>query len=75
MLQFWCFAFTAFFIYEQYEFEIDGLAKFLFNSIMESKALLARNLPASVTSYLHNFATPHQPKTLTVPMVKTQKEM
>ncbi|GLT34598.1 hypothetical protein SLA2020_091050 [Shorea laevis] len=69
------FAFTAFFIYEQYEFEIDGLAKFLFNSIMESKALLARNLPASVASYLHNFATPHQPKTLTVPMVKTQKEM
>ncbi|GKV39200.1 hypothetical protein SLEP1_g47007 [Rubroshorea leprosula] len=68
------FAFTAFFIYEQYEFEIDGLAKFLFNSIMESKALLARNLPASVASYLHNFATPHQPKTLTVPMVKTQKE-
>ncbi|GKV39217.1 hypothetical protein SLEP1_g47023 [Rubroshorea leprosula] len=69
------FAFTAFFIYEQYEFEIGGLAKFLFNSIMESKALLASNLPASVASYLHNFATPHQPKTLTVPMVKTQKEM
>ncbi|KAK4856055.1 hypothetical protein QYF36_013626 [Acer negundo] len=44
-------AFTVFFVYEQYELEMDGLAKFLFNYIEKSKASLMRNLPAPVGGY------------------------
>ncbi|XP_021291281.1 3beta-hydroxysteroid-dehydrogenase/decarboxylase [Herrania umbratica] len=49
------FAFTAFFVYEQYESEIDGLGKVLCCGIMESKGLLMRTLPASITSFLGNY--------------------
>ncbi|XP_038688924.1 3beta-hydroxysteroid-dehydrogenase/decarboxylase [Tripterygium wilfordii] len=45
------FAFTAFFVYEQYEPEIDGLARALLNIIMNSRGLMTRNLPASAGSY------------------------
>ncbi|XWS35300.1 hypothetical protein CRYUN_Cryun21dG0114200 [Craigia yunnanensis] len=56
------FAFTAFFVYEQYESEIDGLGKVLFCGITESKELLRRNLPASITSFLQNCNILHQEK-------------
>ncbi|XP_062173553.1 3beta-hydroxysteroid-dehydrogenase/decarboxylase isoform X2 [Alnus glutinosa] len=46
------FAFTVFFVYEQYETEIDGFAKVLFNRIEESMGLLTRNLSASGSSFL-----------------------
>ncbi|GMY32571.1 3beta-hydroxysteroid-dehydrogenase/ decarboxylase isoform 3 [Fagus crenata] len=49
------FAFTAFFVYEQYESEIDGFAKVLFNGMKESMELLTRNLPASASSFLRNY--------------------
>ncbi|KAK3204383.1 hypothetical protein Dsin_018429 [Dipteronia sinensis] len=55
-------AFTVFFVYEQYELEIDGLAKFLFNYIEKSKASLMRNLPASVASSLHKLGILHEHK-------------
>ncbi|KAL5781157.1 hypothetical protein ACOSP7_006186 [Xanthoceras sorbifolium] len=48
-------AFTGFFVCEQYESEIDGLAKFLINYIKKSNASLMRNLPAPVASFLHKF--------------------
>lgn len=48
-------SFTAFFVYEQYESEIDGLAVILFNSIKESMGLLTRILPPSVASFLCNY--------------------
>jgi GH43 family beta-xylosidase len=46
------FAFTVFFVYDQYETEIDGFAKVLFNRIEESMGLLTRNLSASGSSFL-----------------------
>ncbi|EXB23119.1 3beta-hydroxysteroid-dehydrogenase/decarboxylase isoform 3 [Morus notabilis] len=49
------FAFTAFFVYEQYELEVDGLAKFLCVSVKELAGSLGRNLPHSVVSFLCNF--------------------
>ncbi|EEF32885.1 hydroxysteroid dehydrogenase, putative [Ricinus communis] len=48
------FAFTAFFVYEQYEAEVDGLMKLLLSGIEESKRLLMRKLPAPVASFLQN---------------------
>ncbi|KAJ9189022.1 hypothetical protein P3X46_000364 [Hevea brasiliensis] len=48
------FSFTAFFVYEQYEPEIDGLGKILLDRIKESKRLLMRNLPETVASFLQN---------------------
>ncbi|XVE84486.1 hypothetical protein DITRI_Ditri17bG0017400 [Diplodiscus trichospermus] len=54
------FAFTAFFAYEQYESEVDGLGMVLFGLIMESKELLWRNLPAFITSFLQNCNFVHQ---------------
>ncbi|KAJ4723544.1 Reticulon-like protein [Melia azedarach] len=56
------FAFTAFFVYEQYEPEIDGLAKFLFNYIKIPKEMLINNLPAPVMSFLHNYKILHEHK-------------
>ncbi|OMP03937.1 3-beta hydroxysteroid dehydrogenase/isomerase [Corchorus olitorius] len=54
------FAFTAFFGYEQYESEMDGLGKVLFCISMESKGLLLSFLPDSITSFLGNNKTVHQ---------------
>lgn len=51
------FAFTAFFVYEQYESEFDGLAKILFNRIKESNRLLMSNLPASMALYLQKVSS------------------
>ncbi|KAI4324346.1 hypothetical protein L6164_023893 [Bauhinia variegata] len=48
------FAFTAFFVYEQYEAEIDGLVEALFKSLKGSMIILTRNLPESISSLLHN---------------------
>lgn len=45
------FAFTAFFVYEQYESEINGLTAMLFNL---TKGLLTSYVPASMTSFLQN---------------------
>lgn len=46
------FAFTAFFVYEQYETEIDALAAHLFST---TRGFFMRNLPASLSSYFrHN---------------------
>lgn len=56
------FAFTAFFIYEQYEFEIDGLAKVLQNCLIESKGLMMAILPDSVTAFLNHLTTPQPPR-------------
>ncbi|TYG77894.1 hypothetical protein ES288_D02G012400v1 [Gossypium darwinii] len=56
------FAFTAFFIYEQYESVIEGLwAVFLFG-IMESKGLIISTLPDYVTAFLRNNNGSHQEK-------------
>ncbi|KAM3750267.1 hypothetical protein ACB098_04G024200 [Castanea mollissima] len=65
------YAFTAFFVYEQYESEIDGFAKVLFNSIKESMELLARNLPATASSFLRNYDRFHSNKETAV--VKHQR--
>ncbi|OMO68021.1 3-beta hydroxysteroid dehydrogenase/isomerase [Corchorus capsularis] len=54
------FGFTAFFVYEQYESEMDGLGKVLFCISMESKGLLLSFLPDSITSFLGNNKTVHQ---------------
>jgi hypothetical protein len=43
-----------FFVYEQYEMEIDEFTKVLFNLIEESMGLLTRNLPVSASSFLLN---------------------
>ncbi|XP_050213284.1 3beta-hydroxysteroid-dehydrogenase/decarboxylase [Mercurialis annua] len=48
------FGFTGFFVYEQYEVELDGLVKILHRGIDKLKRLLMRNLPASVASFLQN---------------------
>lgn len=56
------FAFTAFFVYEQYELEIDGLAKFLFNYVKKSKASLIRNAPSPVMSFLYDYKILHEHK-------------
>ncbi|KAF7824364.1 3beta-hydroxysteroid-dehydrogenase/decarboxylase isoform X1 [Senna tora] len=48
------FAFTAFFIYEQYESEIDGVVGVLVDGLKESMAFLTRNLPDSLYSVQHN---------------------
>ena len=45
------FAFTAFFVYEQYESEINGLTAMLFSL---TKGLLTSYVPASMTSFLQN---------------------
>uniref|UniRef100_A0A2P2L7G7 Reticulon-like protein n=1 Tax=Rhizophora mucronata TaxID=61149 RepID=A0A2P2L7G7_RHIMU len=50
-------AFTAFFIYEQYESEIDGLVNILFNN---TKGFLRKYLPASIASFLENNGILHK---------------
>ncbi|WJX51629.1 3beta-hydroxysteroid-4alpha-carboxylate 3-dehydrogenase3beta-hydroxysteroid-4alpha-carboxylate 3-dehydrogenase(decarboxylating) [Trifolium repens] len=55
------FAFMAFFVYEQYESEIDELADFLTASLKEFMVYLMRILPVSVSRLLHygdNFSVP-----------------
>ncbi|KAJ1410490.1 Reticulon [Sesbania bispinosa] len=47
------FAFMAFFVYEQYESEIDGLVDILFTSLKEFTIYLIRILPVSVSRLLH----------------------
>ncbi|KAK6914533.1 3-beta hydroxysteroid dehydrogenase/isomerase, partial [Dillenia turbinata] len=48
------FAFTSFYVYEQYEEEIDGIAKLLFVLVKKSMELIMKSLPASVGSNLPN---------------------
>ncbi|XP_065869157.1 3beta-hydroxysteroid-dehydrogenase/decarboxylase isoform X2 [Euphorbia lathyris] len=48
------FSFTAFFVYEQYEFEIDELVNIMVSRIMELKLLLTRKLAAPAASFLQN---------------------
>ncbi|KAM7277847.1 hypothetical protein ACFE04_004981 [Oxalis oulophora] len=60
------FSFTAFFVYEQYETEIDRLAVLLLNKIKGSGQLLMRNLPAPAKSLLQDYGVLNQhmtPKT------------
>ncbi|GMI64421.1 reticulon 20 [Hibiscus trionum] len=56
------FAFTAFFVYEQYESVIEGLGAFLLFCIMESKGLIMRALPDSITAFIQNSNVSHQEK-------------
>ncbi|TYH81882.1 hypothetical protein E1A91_D02G015800v1 [Gossypium mustelinum] len=56
------FAFTAFFIYEQYESVIEGLWAVLLFGIMESKGLIISTLPDYVTAFLRNNNGSHQEK-------------
>uniref|UniRef100_A0A0R0HB36 Reticulon-like protein n=1 Tax=Glycine max TaxID=3847 RepID=A0A0R0HB36_SOYBN len=46
-------AFMAFFVYEQYESEIDGLVDFLFTSLKEFMIYLMRISPVSILRLLH----------------------
>ncbi|RZC80576.1 hypothetical protein C5167_043156 [Papaver somniferum] len=46
------FAFTAFFVYEQYEDEIDRVAEVSFMAIKSTMGLVMRNLPAPIISIL-----------------------
>ncbi|XP_044499796.1 3beta-hydroxysteroid-dehydrogenase/decarboxylase isoform X2 [Mangifera indica] len=57
------FSFTAFFIYEQYESELDGLAMLLFNCTKQLKSLLTCNLLAPVASFLCNLRILHKHNT------------
>ncbi|GFY81356.1 hypothetical protein Acr_01g0011650 [Actinidia rufa] len=50
-------AFTSFFVYEQYEAEMDGIVKILLIVMKEATGLLMNNLPVYVTSFLHNSET------------------
>ncbi|XP_027356647.1 3beta-hydroxysteroid-dehydrogenase/decarboxylase isoform X2 [Abrus precatorius] len=47
------FAFMAFFVYEQYESEIDGLVDMLFSCLKEFMIYLMRISPVSVSRFLH----------------------
>ncbi|KAE9620436.1 hypothetical protein Lal_00019069 [Lupinus albus] len=47
------FAFMAFFVYEQYESEIDGLVDVLFTQLKELMTYLMRILPVSKSRHLH----------------------
>lgn len=53
-------AFTSFFVYEQYEEEIDGIVNFLLNAMGTAMELLMDNLPVCVTSFLHNTKMLHE---------------
>ncbi|THG02295.1 hypothetical protein TEA_012266 [Camellia sinensis var. sinensis] len=53
-------AFTSFFVYEQYEEEIDGIVNFLLNAMRTAMVLLMDNLPVSVTSFLRNTEMLHE---------------
>ncbi|KAM1404815.1 hypothetical protein ACFX2I_013264 [Malus domestica] len=55
-------AFTLFFVCEQYESEIDGLAKLLFNGFISASGSLRRNLPASMQLYLEKHGILHHDK-------------
>ncbi|KAL6970729.1 3beta-hydroxysteroid-4alpha-carboxylate 3-dehydrogenase [Sarracenia purpurea var. burkii] len=48
-------AFTSFFVYEQYEEEIDGIVKFMICTMNVAMGVVMNNLPISVTTFLHNF--------------------
>lgn len=54
------FAFTLFFIYEQHEKEIDGLANISMKILKKFMEVLTRKLPASVSSFLHHYRILHQ---------------
>nr|GMD85414.1 3beta-hydroxysteroid-dehydrogenase/ decarboxylase isoform X1 [Ipomoea batatas] len=47
--------FLVFFIYEQYEEEVDGVAKVLFSCGMSALSFLSRNSPMPLASILSNF--------------------
>lgn len=47
------FAFVAFFVYEQYEYEIDGLVDILFTSLKDFTLYLIGILPVSISRLLH----------------------
>ncbi|KAI8002371.1 3beta-hydroxysteroid-dehydrogenase/decarboxylase isoform 3 [Camellia lanceoleosa] len=53
-------AFTSFFVYEQYEEEIDGIVNFLVNAMGTAMELLMDNLPVCVTSFLRNTKMLHE---------------
>lgn len=46
-------AFSLFFVYQQYEEEIDGIAKVVMIATKEAMGLMMHSLPASLTSFLH----------------------
>ncbi|KAA3480167.1 3beta-hydroxysteroid-dehydrogenase/decarboxylase-like isoform X1 [Gossypium australe] len=54
------FAFTAFFVYDQYEAEIDALRILTFCGMVELKGLLLRKLPASISSFSQHDNVLHQ---------------
>ncbi|MBA0812808.1 hypothetical protein Gohar_026744 [Gossypium harknessii] len=56
------FAFTAFFVYDQYEAEIDALRILIFCGMVELKGLLLRKLPASISSFSQHDNVLHQEK-------------
>ncbi|KAK8571515.1 hypothetical protein V6N12_027601 [Hibiscus sabdariffa] len=56
------FAFTAFFVYEQYESVIEGLVAALLFCIVESKGLIMRTLPDSITAFIQNGGISHREK-------------
>ncbi|KAL5703416.1 3beta-hydroxysteroid-4alpha-carboxylate 3-dehydrogenas(decarboxylating) [Ranunculus cassubicifolius] len=49
------FAFTTFFVYMQYEAEVDGAVELSYVGVKNLKGSLIKNLPASVASLLHNY--------------------
>ncbi|KAA8527274.1 hypothetical protein F0562_034629 [Nyssa sinensis] len=53
-------SFTSFFVYEQYEEEIDGISKIFSNGVKEARGLLMRNLPMSMASILLNCKVLHE---------------
>ncbi|KAK8548299.1 hypothetical protein V6N13_054900 [Hibiscus sabdariffa] len=56
------FAFTAFFVYEQYESVIEGLVAVLLFCVVESKGLIMRTLPDSITAFIQNGGVSHREK-------------
>ncbi|KAL9681424.1 hypothetical protein QQ045_013207 [Rhodiola kirilowii] len=47
-------AFTVFYVYEQYENEMDGLARISFNIMLKLTGLVASKLPPPVIAFLNN---------------------
>jgi len=59
------FAFMAFFVYEQYESEVDGVVDILFTSLREFMIYLMRISPAFISRLLHyhdNFQQYERPR-------------
>ncbi|GMJ08472.1 reticulon 20 [Hibiscus trionum] len=56
------YAFTAYFVYDQYEAEIDAFRLLMFCCMVELKEFLWRYLPLPISSSLQNDNVLHQPK-------------